>query len=261
MNDKERKLNAFGKLLDTMDELREKCPWDQKQNMETLRPLTIEETFELADAILSGNSEEIKKELGDVILHIVFYAKIASEKGAFDIADVCDAVVEKLIYRHPHIYGDTKVKNEEEVRQNWEDLKQSEAKDKRLFDGVPASLPALVKATRLQEKASSKGFDWKNKEDVWLKVREEIEELHSEVNKGKLNQSEVEAELGDLLFSIVNYARYLNVNPDNALEKTNKKFIYRFEKIESYAKSQGKSLRDMSLEEMDAIWEKAKKKP
>lgn len=253
------KLIAFQKLLDTMDELREKCPWDRKQTMESLRILTIEETYELADAIIAGNMEEVKKELGDIILHIVFYAKIAEEKQEFNITDVCESVVEKLIRRHPHIYGDVKVKDEQEVKENWEAIKQKEG-HKSVLSGVPPSLPSLVKASRLQEKAAFSGFDWDKKSDVWRKVKEEMLEFEEQLNAGKINKSELEAEFGDLLFSMVNYARFIGVNPDNALEKTNQKFISRFKYIEEQAGKMGKKVNEMTLEEMDQLWNEVKKK-
>lgn len=252
------RLAAFGRLLTIMDELREQCPWDRKQTMETLRPLTIEEMYELADAILKNDLEEVKKELGDVMLHLVFYAKIASEKQAFDITEVLNGICDKLITRHPHIYGDVKVSGEEEVKQNWEKLKLKEGK-KSVLEGVPASLPAMVKATRIQEKARGVGFDWDNREQVWEKLQEELGELKAEVDAGRAEQ--MEAEFGDLLFSMINYARFLEVNPENALEKTNQKFIKRFQYLENEAAKRGLQLQNMSLEEMDAFWNEAKKLP
>jgi XTP/dITP diphosphohydrolase len=252
------RLAAFGRLLTIMDELREQCPWDRKQTMESLRPLTIEEMYELADAILKNDLEEVKKELGDVMLHLVFYAKIASEKQAFDITEVLNGICDKLITRHPHIYGDVKVSGEEEVKQNWEKLKLKEGK-KSVLEGVPASLPAMVKATRIQEKARGVGFDWDNREQVWEKLQEELEELKAEVDAGRAEQ--MEAEFGDLLFSMINYARFLEVNPENALEKTNQKFIKRFQYLENEAAKRGLQLQNMSLEEMDAFWNEAKKLP
>jgi XTP/dITP diphosphohydrolase len=239
-----------------MEELRSKCPWDKKQTMETLRPLTIEETYELADAILDQNLAEVKGELGDLLLHIVFYAKIGSETNAFDIADVLNGICEKLIYRHPHIYGDVKVKNEEEVKKNWEKIKLKEGKTS-VLQGVPKSLPALVKATRIQEKVAGVGFDWEEPHQVFEKVEEELQELNAEV-KAK-NQLEIESEFGDVLFSLINYARFLDINPENALERTNKKFIKRFQYLEQQAKLKKRSLSDMSIDEMDVIWEEAKR--
>lgn len=255
MNTRKQQLNAFNRLLDIMDELREKCPWDKKQTLESLRHLTIEETYELADAILDNDLEEIKKELGDVLLHIVFYAKIGSEKQAFDIADVANSISDKLIDRHPHIYGDVKVENEEEVKQNWEKLKLKEGK-KSVLEGVPKSLPAVVKANRIQDKVAGVGFDWEKPHQVWEKVQEELSELNEEIEKG--NQENIEKEFGDVLFSMINYARFIKVNPENALEKTNKKFINRFQYLEEAAKKAGKELSDMSLTEMDVYWEKSK---
>ena len=239
-----------------MDELREQCPWDKKQTMETLRHLTIEETYELGDAILDNDLQEVKKELGDVLLHIVFYAKIGSETNDFDIADVCNDICEKLISRHPHIYGDVKVANEEEVKQNWEKLKLKEGK-KSVLEGVPKSLPALVKASRIQDKVAGVGFDWEEPQQVFEKLQEELGELQHEVNEN--NQEKIEAEFGDVLFSMINYARFLKVNPENALERTNKKFIKRFQYLESKAKEVNKSLKDMTLAEMDVFWNEAKK--
>ena len=251
------RLLAFERLLNIMDDLREKCPWDKKQTMETLRKLTIEETYELADAILENDLEEVKKEIGDLMLHMVFYAKIGSEKGAFDISDALNSICEKLIHRHPHIYGDVQVKDEEEVKSNWEKLKLKEGK-KSVLEGVPKSLPAMVKANRIQEKARGVGFDWDNSEQVWKKVQEELDELRSEVQEGK-DASRMEDELGDALFSMINYARFIDIDPESALERTNKKFIKRFQYLESKAKESGKALHDMSLEEMDVFWEEAKK--
>jgi len=250
------RLEAFSRLLTIMDELREQCPWDRKQTMETLRPLTIEEMYELADAIVKNDLEEVKKELGDVMLHLVFYAKIGSEKGAFDITDVLNGICEKLIHRHPHIYGDVVVSGEEEVKQNWEKLKLKEGKSS-VLEGVPVSLPSMVKATRIQEKARGVGFDWDNQEQVWDKVQEELSELKAEIDAGRT--AEIEAEFGDLLFSMINYARFLEVNPENALEKTNQKFIKRFQHLEKGAAASGRKLQDMTLAEMDAYWNEAKK--
>jgi XTP/dITP diphosphohydrolase len=251
MNDK---LVAFERLLTIMDELREKCPWDKKQTMQSLRHLTIEETYELTDAILENDLNEVKGELGDVMLHLVFYAKIASETNAFDMTDVLNSICDKLIHRHPHIYGDVKVADEEEVKRNWEKLKLKEGK-KSVLEGVPKSLPALVKAIRIQDKARGIGFDWDNKDQVWEKVKEEIDELHVEINS---DSNKVEDEFGDVLFSLINYARFLNINPEDALEKTNKKFIKRFQYLETESKKDGKELNEMSLTEMDVYWNKAK---
>ncbi len=256
MNSREKQLQAFDRLLTIMDELREQCPWDKKQTMETLRHLTIEETYELGDAILDNDLEEVKKELGDVLLHIVFYAKIGSETNDFDIADVCNEICEKLINRHPHIYGDVKVDNEEDVKQNWEKLKLKEGKTS-VLQGVPNSLPALVKANRIQEKVAGVGFDWEHPDQVWEKVEEELSEFKEEVKVG--NSEAMESEFGDVLFSMVNYARFLKINPENALERTNKKFSKRFQYLETKAQSLNKPLKDMTLAEMDVFWEEAKK--
>jgi XTP/dITP diphosphohydrolase len=256
MHTRERQLQAFGRLLDIMDELRSKCPWDQKQTFQSLRHLTIEETYELGDAILNNDLQEIKKELGDVLLHIVFYAKIGSETDAFDIADVAEAISEKLIHRHPHIYGNVEVENEDDVKQNWEKLKLKEGKTS-VLEGVPKSLPALVKANRIQDKVAGVGFDWEEPQQVWEKVQEELAELNAEIQKG--NSDNIEAEFGDVLFSLINYARFIKVNPENALERTNKKFINRFQHLEKAAKKMDKSLHDMSLAEMDVFWDAAKK--
>jgi XTP/dITP diphosphohydrolase len=256
MNSRKQQLEAFNRLLDIMDELREKCPWDKKQTLESLRHLTIEETYELADAILENDLHEVKNELGDVLLHLVFYAKIGSEKKAFDIGDVANAISEKLIARHPHIYGDVEVNNEEEVKQNWEKLKLKEGKNS-VLEGVPKSLPALVKANRIQDKVSGVGFDWEEPHQVWDKVQEELSELNEEIKKGK--KETIESEFGDVLFSMINYARFINVNPENALEKTNKKFINRFQYLERAAKKEGKELTEMSLSEMEVYWELSKK--
>ena len=255
MNSRTEQLAAFNRLLDIMDELREKCPWDKKQTLESLRHLTIEETYELADAILDDDLQEIKNELGDVLLHIVFYAKIGSEKQAFDIGDVTNAISDKLIHRHPHIYGDVIVENEEDVKRNWEQLKLKEGKNS-VLEGVPKSLPAVVKASRIQEKVAGVGFDWEKPEQVWEKVQEELSELNEEIKAG--NKENTEKEFGDVLFSMINYARFIGVNPENALEKTNKKFINRFQYLEKEAKKEGKELSDMSLVEMDVYWEKSK---
>ncbi len=255
MNSRADQLKAFDRLLTIMDELREQCPWDKKQTMETLRHLTIEETYELGDAILDHDLQEIKKELGDVLLHIVFYSKIGSETNDFDIADVCNTICEKLINRHPHIYGDVNVENENDVKRNWENLKLKEGK-KSVLEGVPNSLPALVKANRIQEKVAGVGFDWEQPNQVWEKVEEELNEFKTEVDKG--NQDTIESEFGDVMFSMVNYARFLNINPENALERTNKKFSKRFQYLESKAKKLNKPLKDMTLAEMDVFWEEAK---
>ncbi len=255
MNTRKQQLDAFNRLLDIMDELREKCPWDRKQTLESLRHLTIEEVYELGDAILDNNLEELKKELGDVLLHIVFYAKIGSEKKAFDIADIANAISDKLIDRHPHIYGDISVENEEEVKQNWEKLKLKEGKQS-VLEGVPRSLPAVVKANRIQDKVAGVGFDWEEPHQVWEKVQEELNELNEEIVSG--NQENIEKEFGDVLFSLINYARFIKVNPENALEKTNKKFICRFQYLEKKSKEIGKELSDMTLAEMDVFWNEAK---
>lgn len=255
MNSRQDQLKAFDRLLTIMDELREQCPWDRKQTMESLRHLTIEETYELGDAILDNDLEEVKKELGDVLLHIVFYAKIGSETKDFDIADVCNSICEKLISRHPHIYGDVKVADEEEVKRNWESLKLKEGK-KSVLEGVPRSLPAVVKASRIQEKVAGVGFDWEEPHQVFEKVQEELEELQKEISDN--NTEKMEAEFGDVLFSMINYARFLKINPENALERTNKKFIKRFQYLEEKSKEINKPLRDMTLAEMDAYWNEAK---
>ena len=251
----DKRLEAFQRLLNIMDDLRAQCPWDKKQTMQSLRHLTIEETYELGDAILDNDLQEVKKELGDLLLHIVFYAKIGSETGDFDIADVANGVCDKLIIRHPHIYGDVKVDNEEDVKRNWEKIKLKEG-NKSVLGGVPKSLPALVKASRIQDKAAGVGFDWDNIDDVFAKVKEEIEELHAEVKAQK--HTAIEAEFGDVLFSLINYARFLKVNPEDALERTNKKFIARFQYLEHKAAESGKSLRDMTLAEMETYWQEAK---
>jgi XTP/dITP diphosphohydrolase len=258
MNTRAAQLKAFERLLDIMDDLRTQCPWDKKQTLQSLRHLTIEETYELGDAILDNDLEEVKKELGDLLLHIVFYSKIGSETQDFDIADVANGICDKLIDRHPHIYGDVEVANEEEVKQNWEKLKLKEGK-KSVLEGVPKSLPALVKASRIQDKVAGVGFDWERPEQVWEKVEEELQELQDEV--GNEDKAAIENELGDVMFSIVNYARFLKINPEDALEKTNKKFIKRFQYLESKAKTLNKSLSDMTLSEMDVFWEEAKRLP
>lgn len=255
------KLKAFDRLLTIMDELRENCPWDKNQTLESLRHLTIEETYELSDAILEADMDEIKKELGDLMLHNVFYARIASETNSFDIADVLNSVCDKLINRHPHIYGDVKADDEKTVKENWEKIKLKEKGNKSVLGGVPQSLPALVKAMRIQEKARGVGFDWEEKEQVWLKVEEEMREFKSEFNieDGKeINRERAQGEFGDLLFSLINYARFIDINPEEALERTNKKFIKRFQYLESESKKDGKSMGEMSLDEMDEYWNKAK---
>jgi len=252
-----RKLKAFERLLNIMDDLRTACPWDQKQTLESLRYLTIEEVYELSEAILENDLEEVKKELGDLMLHMVFYAKIGSEKNAFDMADILDSISEKLIYRHPHIYSDVKADDAETVEQNWEALKMKEGR-KSVLEGVPKSLPAMVKAYRMQEKVRGVGFDWERPEQVWEKVQEELGEFHEEVSKSD-DKKRMEAEFGDVLFSLINYARFLDINPEDALERTNKKFKKRFEYLEKETITVGKSLHDMSLAEMDVYWEEAKK--
>jgi XTP/dITP diphosphohydrolase len=256
MNSREDQLSAINRLLDIMDDLREKCPWDKKQTLESLRHLTIEETYELADAILENDLPEIKKELGDVLLHIIFYAKIGSEKNAFDIADVANSICDKLVDRHPHIYGDVKVNDENDVKRNWEQLKLKEGKNS-VLEGVPKSLPAVVKANRIQDKVAGVGFDWEKPEQVWEKVQEELTELNVEIKAN--NKKNIEKEFGDVLFSMINYARFIGVNPENALEKTNKKFINRFQYLEQEAKKEGKEISEMSLEEMDVYWNASKK--
>lgn len=256
MTHREEQLKAFGALLDIMDELREKCPWDKKQTMRSLRHLTIEETYELGDAILDGDQDEIRKELGDLLLHIIFYAKIGSETEAFDIHGVIKGISEKLISRHPHVFGDVIAETEEEVAKNWEQLKLKEGK-KSILEGVPKSLPAMVKASRIQDKAVSAGFDWDKTEQVFNKVKEEIEELHHEVQTG--DQAKIESEFGDVMFSMINYARFINVDPESALEITNKKFIKRFQYLETEAAKNGESLKDMTLTQMDVYWNESKK--
>lgn len=256
MHTREEQLAAFSRLLDIMDDLRTKCPWDKKQTLESLRHLTIEETYELGDAILNNDLQEIKKELGDLLLHIVFYAKIGSETNDFDIADVANGICDKLIHRHPHIYGDVVVADEEEVKQNWEKLKLKEGK-KSVLEGVPKGLPAMVKASRIQDKVKGVGFDWEEPHQVWDKVQEELHELQQEVAAN--NMDKMESELGDVFFSLINYARFLKVNPEDALERTNTKFIKRFQYLESKAAAIGKPLSEMTLAEMDVFWEEAKK--
>ncbi len=250
--------DSFLALVKIMDELREKCPWDKKQTIHTLRPLTIEEMYELTDAITAENWQDIKEELGDVMLHLLFYSKIATEQQQFTLQDVLESISKKLIHRHPHIYGNVEVANEEEVKKNWEQLKLQEKgkANKSVLSGVPTSLPAVVKATRIQEKAKQVGFEWDNIEDVWKKVEEEIGELKSAIEQQ--NQQHIEEEFGDVLFSLINYARFLQLDAEGVLEKTNQKFIYRFQQIEKIANAEGKSLTDMSLQEMDAIWNKVK---
>ena len=257
MNSRKEQLEALDRLLTIMDELREQCPWDKKQTMQSLRHLTIEETYELGDAILDDNTEEVKMELGDLLLHIIFYAKIGSETNDFDIADVANAICDKLVNRHPHIYGDVKVIDADDVKRNWEQIKLKEGK-KSVLEGVPRSLPALVKANRIQDKVAGVGFDWEEPQQVFEKVQEELAELQVEVHAG--NKDKIEAEFGDVLFSMINYARFLGVNPENALERTNKKFIERFQYLETKAKQNGKEMNDMSLEEMDVYWNEAKTK-
>ncbi|APS40324.1 MULTISPECIES: nucleoside triphosphate pyrophosphohydrolase [Salegentibacter] len=255
MNSREEQLKAFDRLLTIMEELREQCPWDRKQTMESLRHLTIEETYELGDAILDNDVEEVRKELGDLLLHLVFYAKIGSETKDFDIADVANGICDKLIARHPHIYGDVEVADEEEVKKNWENLKLKEGKTS-VLEGVPRSLPAVVKASRIQEKVAGVGFDWEKPEQVFEKLQEELGELQHEINTE--NKDKIEAEFGDVMFSMINYARFLGINPENALERTNKKFITRFQYLEGKAKGQNKALKDMTLAEMDVFWNEAK---
>ena len=258
MHSREEKLAAYGRFLDVLDELREKCPWDRKQTNQSLRPNTIEECFELCDALIADDTQNICKELGDVLLHVAFYAKIASEKEQFDMKDVCDRLCEKLIYRHPHVFGDAVAETAGEVCKNWEQLKMTEKDgNKSLLSGVPNSMPSLIKAYRMQEKAANVGFDWDNKEDVWAKVHEEVDELQAEMQSG--DKDKMEKEFGDLLFSLVNVARHYGINPDNALEMTNAKFRNRFGYVEEHSIKQGRNLKDMSLEEMDALWNEAKR--
>ena len=249
------KLAAFERLLNIMDDLREKCPWDKKQTLESLRHLTIEETYELGDAIIANDLDELKGEIGDLMLHMVFYSKIASEKGAFDITDVLNGICDKLIHRHPHVYGDVEVTTEEEVKENWEKLKLKEGK-KSVLEGVPSSLPALVKASRIQDKVKGIGFEWDNRAQVWDKVEEEMAEFQVEVKAG--DQKKMEEEFGDVLFSMINYARWIGVNPEDALARTNQKFINRFQWMETETAKDGKSIADMELAEMDVYWEKSK---
>ena len=258
MNDRKENLSAFNRLLDILDELREKCPWDRVQTNASLRANTIEETYELSEAILNNDPDEIKKELGDLLLHIIFYAKIGEEKNSFDIGDVCNAISDKLVFRHPHVFGDTQADSPKMVEQSWEQIKMKEKDgNKTILDGVPASLPSLVKAYRIQDKARNSGFDWNERRDVWDKVNEEMDELKVEIER--MDEERMEDEFGDLLFSIVNAARLYNVNPDNALERTNRKFIKRFTYLEKEAKENGRNLKDMTLAEMEEIWQEAKK--
>ncbi|WP_373521638.1 nucleoside triphosphate pyrophosphohydrolase [Aquiflexum sp.] len=262
LSSRKSQLEAFDRLLTIMDELRDQCPWDRKQTLESLRHLTIEETFELSDAIIENNLNEIKKELGDILLHIVFYAKIGSEKNSFDIGTVIDSLCEKLIRRHPHIYGDTKAEDEETVKQNWEKIKLLEKGNISVLGGVPKSLPALIKAMRIQEKARGVGFDWEEKHQVWEKVEEEMQEFKEAFNASEddeINKETASGEFGDLLFSLINYARFIDINPEEALERTNVKFIKRFQYLEKAAKESGKMIEDMTLAEMDVYWEEAKK--
>jgi XTP/dITP diphosphohydrolase len=256
MNSIDDKLKAFKRLLEVMDELREKCPWDREQTLESLRNLTIEETYELADAILDEDLDEIKKELGDLMLHIVFYSKIGSEKGAFDVADVLNGVCDKLVFRHPHVFGERKVKDSGEVKENWEELKMKEG-NRSVLAGVPISLPAMIKAHRIQDKVRAIGFDWEKRDQVWDKVTEEIQEVKHELNNGQ-EYEKMENEIGDLLFSVINAARLYNVEPETALERTNRKFIERFSYLEERALAMNRSLKEMSLEEMESIWQEAK---
>lgn len=260
MHTREEKLKAFGDFLDVLDTLRVKCPWDAKQTNESLRPNTIEEVYELADALMANDTTNISKELGDVLLHVAFYSKIAEEKGDFDIADVCTRLKDKLIFRHPHIYGDVDAKDAAQVSKNWEEIKLREkGGNKTVLSGVPAALPALIKASRIQEKARNVGFDWEDREDVWKKVKEEIGEVESEINRQ--NQKGIDEEFGDLLFSIINAARLYGVNPENALEHTNRKFIRRFNHIEARAAEMGIPIRNMTLAQMDELWNEAKSLP
>ena len=254
----DQRLQAFERLLNIMDDLRSQCPWDKKQTLESLRYLTIEETYELSDAILEKDFDELKGEIGDLMLHMVFYSKIASETNAFDITDVLNGICDKLVRRHPHIYGDTKVKDEEEVKRNWEQIKLKEKGRKTVLQGVPKSLPAMVKANRIQDKVRGVGFDWEHDHQVWDKVKEELVELEAEVSSGAEHEK-IEDEFGDVLFSLINYARHININPEDALERTNKKFIKRFNYLEQKSKETGKSLDQMTLAEMDIYWEEAKK--
>lgn len=258
MHTREEKLEAFGKVLEVLDTLRVKCPWDRKQTNESLRPNTIEETYELADALMSDDNANICKELGDVLLHVAFYAKIGEENGEFDIADVCTKLTDKLIYRHPHVYGNVSAETSDEVRNNWEKLKQTEKDgNKSVLGGVPKALPSLIKAERIQEKAANVGFDWEKREDVWAKVKEEVGEVEAEIDAK--DSDKLEAEFGDLLFAVINAARLYGVTPENALERTNRKFIDRFNYVESKAKESGRKVSDLSLEEMDSYWDEYKR--
>lgn len=258
MNSRQEKIEAFGRLLDIMDELREKCPWDSVQTNESLRANTIEETYELCEAIINNDNKEIKKELGDLLLHVVFYSKIGEEKEAFDVADVCNSICDKLVFRHPHVFGDKKIETAGLVEKSWEQMKLKEkGGNKTVLEGVPAALPSLIKAYRIQDKARNVGFDWDNRHDVWDKVKEELGELETEIEN--MHAENIEAEFGDLLFSIINAARLYGVNPDNALELTNRKFIHRFNYLEKKAKEQNRSLKEMTLDEMEEIWQEAKK--
>lgn len=257
MSDKTQQLKAFERLLIIMDELREQCPWDKKQTLESLRHLTIEEVYELGDAILDNDLEEVKKELGDLMLHIVFYARIGSESNSFDISDVCNTICDKLTDRHPHVYADVIVENEDDVKRNWEQIKLKETGKTSVLQGVPVSLPAIVKANRIQDKVAGVGFDWEDPNQVWAKVEEELQEFKAEADSG--NQDQMESEFGDVLFSLINYARFLKIDPENALERTNKKFIKRFQYLESKALEINKKLADMTLAEMDVFWEEAKR--
>ena len=257
MHTREEKLEAFGRFLDVLDELREKCPWDKKQTNESLRPNTIEETYELCDALMRNDKKEICKELGDVLLHIAFYAKIASEMGDFDMKDVCDRLCDKLIFRHPHVFGDVKAETAGQVSENWEQLKLKEKDgNKTVLSGVPASLPSLIKAYRIQDKARNVGFDWEERSQVWEKVKEEIQEFQVEVER--MDKEKAEDEFGDIMFSLINAARLYKINPDNALERTNQKFIRRFGYVEEHSIKQGKNMKDMPLEELDKLWNEAK---
>ncbi len=257
MNSRKDKMEAFGRLLDILDELRVKCPWDRKQTNESLRSNTIEETYELCDAIIREDQSDIQKELGDLLLHIVFYAKIGEEKQAFDIKDVCDVLCEKLIFRHPHVFGTAEAHTPGQVEQSWEQIKLKEnGGNKTVLEGVPAALPSIVKAHRIQDKARNVGFDWEEREQVWDKVREEFDELQTEINR--LDADRMESEFGDLFFSLINAARLYKINPDNALERTNRKFIHRFNYLEAYARRENRLLKEMTLEEMDRVWNEAK---
>lgn len=257
MHTREEKMEAYGRFLDILDELREKCPWDRKQTNESLRPNTIEETYELCDALIKDDKDEICKELGDVLLHVAFYAKIASEKDEFDMADVCNRLCDKLIFRHPHVFGSVEANTAGEVSENWEQLKLEEkGGNKTVLSGVPSALPTLIKAYRIQDKARNVGFDWEQKEDVWDKVKEEFNELQAEI--ADMDKDKAEAEFGDLFFSLINAARLYKINPDNALERTNQKFIRRFNYLEDHTIKEGRSLKDLSLEEMDKYWNEAK---